>query len=79
MPMIHFQEYLLNKQAEWGRPITVKEIAGTTGLSRDTITRLVKQRTTRVDEGTVNALCKFFGVERGEPIPFLIYDPDEAE
>lgn len=75
MPMIHFQDFYLAKQAEWGRRITIKEIAEGAELSRDTITRLIKNRTNRIDEDTILKLCKFFNVPKGQPIPFLINDP----
>lgn len=77
MSMINLKQYVLEKQAEWGREIEIKEIAAVSGVSRDTISRLMRDKPpVRVDQGTVNGLCKFFGVNRGEPIPFLIYDPE---
>lgn len=76
MSMIQFKKFLLEKQAEWGREIQIQEMADQTGISRDTISRLMNQKITRVDEKTVFALCDFFGVPKGEPIPFLIYDPN---
>lgn len=77
MPMIHFQQFVLEKQAEWGRPLTIQEIADKTGLGRSTVTRLMRQRVTRIDENTIFALCKFFHVDQGQPIPFLIYNPQK--
>lgn len=75
--MIHLKQFVLNKQAEWGRSLDIKEIAEKSGVSRDTVSRLMQDNPpVRVDEGTVNKLCKFFGVEPGKPIPFLIYDPE---
>ena len=76
MPMIHLQQYVLERQAKIGRPISVSEIAAGSGLSRDTVNRLLKHNVTRADERTIFALCKFFDVPKGKPIPFLIYDPD---
>ena len=78
MTMIKLKQYLLEKQAEWGREISIKEISEQSGLSRDTISRMLNGHPTRVDQGTIFALCSFFKVDPGTTIPFLVYDPDEA-
>lgn len=76
MPMIHLKQFVLNKQAEWGRSLDIKEIAEGAGISRDTVSRLMQDNPpVRLDETTVNKLCKFFGVKPGAPVPFVIYDP----
>lgn len=75
--MIQLKQFVLNKQAEWGRRLDIKEIAEGAEISRDTVSRLMQDNPpVRVDQATVNGLCKFFGVEPGKPIPFLIYDPE---
>jgi transcriptional regulator with XRE-family HTH domain len=78
MPMITLAQYRLQKQAEWGREISIKEMAEATGVSRDTISRLLKGTPTRIDKNTIYALCKFFDVPCG-PVPFIVYNPDEEE
>lgn len=74
--MIHLNEFVLNKQAEWGKRLTITEIATGAGISRDTVTRMMDKKSppVRIDEKTVFALCRFFGVTKGDPVPFLIYD-----
>lgn len=75
--MIHLKQFVLNKQVELGRNLDIKEIAKGAGISRDTVSRLMQDNPpVRVDQTTVNGLCKFFGVKPGQPIPFLIYDPE---
>lgn len=77
MPMIHLKQYVLRKQVELGRNLDVSEIAEGSGVSRDTVSRLMRDNPPiRLDQNTVNGLCKFFGVKPGEPVPFLIYDPE---
>jgi transcriptional regulator with XRE-family HTH domain len=76
--MIKLAQYKLQKQAEWGREITIKEMAEATGVSRDTISRLLKGTPTRIDKNTIYALCKFFDVPSG-PVPFIVYVPDEEQ
>ncbi len=68
-------EFWKEKEIEWGRTITVSEVAATIEASRDTITRLRDGKTTRYDGPVISRVCKFFDVPPG-PIPFLIYEPD---
>lgn len=74
MAMIQLRQFLLDKQAEVGRVIRPGELAKETGISRDTIYRLLNRRVSRIDEQTIFALCRYFGIEPGKPIPFLIYE-----
>lgn len=78
MSIVKLKQYVLQKQAEWGREITIKEISEQTGVSRDTISRMLNASPTRIDEGTIKSLCKFFNVPAG-PVPFIIYQPDEEQ
>ena len=68
-------EYWKQKEIEWGRNISVSEVAKATKKSRDTIHRARTGQTTLPDQDTLAGLCKFFGVEAG-PVPFIIYEPD---
>lgn len=79
--MIELKKYVLNKQAEWEREIPIKELVEKTGISRATITRLLSssKKQTRIDEATISALCKFFKVEPGSPVPFLLYTPTKEQ
>lgn len=75
--MIHLKQYVLHKQVEMGRILDASEIALGSDVSRATVIRLMNNRPPkRVDKKTIYGLCRFFGVNRGEPIPFLIYDPE---
>ena len=76
MPMIKLEDYVIQKQAEWGRKILIKDIVEGTGLSRDTVSRLWNGKTRNANEETLFALCAFFDIPKGEPIPFILYDPD---
>lgn len=61
------------KELEWGRIVTVQEVAKATGLNWETVDNLKAGRTDRYDARVVALICKFFGVAEGEPVPFLIY------
>lgn len=75
MPMVNLKNYVIKKQAEWGREIKIKDIVEKADLSRDTVSRLWNGKTKNIHQDTLFKLCEFFGVPRGEPIPFVIYDP----
>ena len=61
-----------NKERQEGRRITIGEVSSATGLNRDTISGLLHNKTTRFDSDVIAALCDFFGVGDGEPVPFLV-------
>lgn len=67
------------QEAKQERRITVAEVARATNLSRDAIQRLLDNNSSRFDGPTISALCRFFGVVSGEPIPFLTYVSDTPE
>ena len=70
-------EFWKEKEIEWGRTITVSEVAKAIAVSRDTVTRLRDGDTTRYDAPIISKVCQFFKVTAG-PIPFLVYVPDET-
>ena len=66
------------KELEVGRIITVSEVVEATGLSRETVTNFKAGRTTRYDAPVVAALCDYFGVAKGQPVPFLVYTDQQS-
>ncbi len=77
MSVFRFKQFVLEKQVQWGREITIKEISEGSGVSRDTVSRALSGTLTRIDESTVLAFCKFFKVPPG-PVPFIVYEPGAA-
>jgi len=45
------------------RRVSVKDVAEATGLHRNTLYDLYHDRSTRIDLGTLDKLCDYFGVE----------------
>ena len=76
MPMVQLKQFVLEQQAKRGEEITVTEIAEFGGISRQAVARMMTGKPTRVDQNTIYAICEFFGIEKGQPIPFLVYDPE---
>lgn len=70
---IEFAQFVREKEAEMRRDIPVDEISKGSGVSGDTIRRLLKGKVNRIDMGTVNGLCKFFNVPTGA-VPFIVYN-----
>lgn len=69
-------EYWKKTELEQGRRITVAEVVRETGLQRNTIQGLLDGETSRFDAPVLDALCAYFGVPSGTPIPFLVYVSD---
>lgn len=61
------------KELEWGRIVTVQEVAKATGLNWETVDNFKAGRTARYDAVVVAKICQFFGVREGDPVPFLVY------
>lgn len=59
------------KELELRRELTIKEVAEATGLNWETVASLKKGTTTRFDSDILGALCAYFGVDEGQPVPFL--------
>lgn len=61
------------KEQQEGRRITLTEISSSTGLAPETIRKLLRNQTTRLDESVIIALCRFFDIPSG-PVPFIFYE-----
>lgn len=76
MIVIEFAQFKREQEAQRQRDFTIQEIAKGAGVSADTVSRLINEKVTRLDIGTIDKLCKFFGVEPGQPVPFIIFVGD---
>lgn len=61
------------KENRENRRITIREVADQTGVSRDVIGRMLNGKTGRYDDKVLAALCDFFDVRDGDPVPFLVF------
>ena len=71
-------EFWLEQEKVAGKRIQVSEVARATGLHHNTIQKMLQRETNRFDASVIAALCKFFGVPSGSPVPFLIFESDES-
>lgn len=60
MIYVELKTVILKKQMEWGRTITITEIADASGISRMTLHRMLKDRTYNASTDHLNKLCAFF-------------------
>lgn len=75
MPVIvDLEQFIREKEAEWKRNITWREISEETGLSESTLSRVIHSAK-RPDLETIGKLCKFFNIPPG-PVPFIRWEPD---
>jgi DNA-binding Xre family transcriptional regulator len=75
---LNLAQFKREKEAEWGRDISWQEIMDGAGISRNTLARLLRDDTSRIDKKTIDGLCKFFKVPSG-PVPFIVYIPGREE
>lgn len=70
-------QYWKNKELEKGKLITIANVATATGLHHETVKNLLLGKTTRFDMPVLDKVCQFFNMPPG-PIPFIIFEPDNA-
>lgn len=60
--MIHLQikELIAAKTAQWGRRITLLEVANATGISRMTLNRMMRQQGYNTVTDHLDKLCTYF-------------------
>ncbi|QDC43541.1 helix-turn-helix domain-containing protein [Methylophilus medardicus] len=63
MIIINLQAMIFAKQVEWKRHITLKEVADTTGISRMTLHRMVKNPSYNACTEHLDKLCAYFSCE----------------
>ncbi|MFQ6404371.1 helix-turn-helix domain-containing protein [Methylophilus sp. 'Pure River'] len=63
MIIINLQAMIFAKQVEWARHITLKEVAESTGISRMTLHRMVKDPTYNACTEHLGKLCTYFACD----------------
>ncbi len=61
----------VQKERQEGRRLPYRVIAEETGLSQGVLVRLMSQEFERVDRGSLNTLCGYFGVGVGDVLEYL--------
>ena len=65
---------LIARRQRNGHPVTYAEITEATGVSSNTLSRLVNNRTEMVRFSTLDALCSFFGCVVGDILEYVSVD-----
>ena len=71
MIYIQIQELIKAKRAQWGRKITLSEIADVTGISRMTLFRMINNQGYSTVTDHLDKLCTFFECEIHELVKFV--------
>jgi putative transcriptional regulator len=59
------------KEAQSGKRLTYMVVSEETGLSTNTLLRLMKNKAKKMDFKTLASLCLFFGVQPGDLLKFV--------
>jgi putative transcriptional regulator len=70
--MIHLQikELIAAKSAQWGRRITLLEVANATGISRMTLNRMMRQQGYNTVTDHLDKLCTYFQCDLNELVRY---------
>lgn len=71
MIVIQIKEVIQKKKTQWGRKITLAEIAHATGISRMTLSRMINNKGYSTVTDHLDKLCAFFECEVNELIQYV--------
>ncbi|MGZ8272100.1 MAG: helix-turn-helix domain-containing protein [Methylophilus sp.] len=71
MIYIQIKELIKVKKAQWGRKITLSEIAVATGISRMTLFRMINNKGYNTVTDHLDKLCAFFECEIHELVKYV--------
>lgn len=73
MIYVELKQVIFKKQVEWGRTITVTEIADASGISRMTLHRMLKDHTYNASTDHLNKLCAYLQCDLSD---LVRWEPD---
>jgi putative transcriptional regulator len=70
--MIHLQikELIAAKTAQWGRKVTINEVAEATGISRMTLNRMMRNEGYNTVTNHIDQLCSYFQCDLSELVRY---------
>ena len=71
--MIHLQikELIATKTAQWGRRVTISEVAEATGISRMTLNRMMRHQGYNTITDHLDKLCTYFQCDLSELVRYV--------
>ena len=71
--MIHLQikELIATKTAQWGRRVTISEVAEATGISRMTLNRMMRHQGYNNITDHLDKLCTYFQCDLSELVRYV--------
>lgn len=76
MILVELKSVIFKKQLEWGRGITVTEVAEATGISRMTLHRMLKNPAYNASTDHLTKLCNYFRCELSQLVRWV---PDGSQ
>jgi len=71
MIYLQIQELISARKAKWGRRITLTEVADSTGISRMTLNRMMRQQGYNTVTDHLDKLCTYFECDIHELVKFI--------
>jgi len=71
MIQIRIQQVLNARRQQWGKRISLTEVAQATGISRMTLHRAIHQHDYKVSTETLDRLCQFFHCDLSELAEYI--------
>ncbi len=71
MIYIQISELIKAKKVEWNRKVTINEVAESTGISRMTLFRMMKNTRHNTVTDHLDSLCAFFDCELHELVRYV--------
>ncbi|CAG0973302.1 hypothetical protein MTYP_01352 [Methylophilaceae bacterium] len=66
MIYLQIKELIAARKAQWGRRVTISEVSSATGISRMTLTRMMRRQGYSSVTNHLDKLCDFFQCDLGE-------------
>jgi putative transcriptional regulator len=75
MIYLQIKQLIQTKSMQWGRKVTVNEVANATGISRMTLFRIMKCQGYCTVTDHIDKLCEFFECEVSELVKYIPNSP----
>ena len=79
MIYLQIKELIVAKTAQWGRRITLLEVANATGISRMTLNRMMRQQGYNTVTDHLDKLCTYFQCDLNELVRYVPSDEQASQ
>jgi len=75
MIYLQIKEVIASRKAKWGRRITLTEVSNATGISRMTLSRMIRRQGHSTVTNHLDKLCNYFQCDLNE---LVRYEPSQS-